>query len=116
MIGNNEIDAQAARRVRRGKGPNAGVYADDEPNAGCCRALDYIVFHTVAFANAVRHVELGSAAAQFNRGLQNNDGGGPVDVIVTVDENSFLPLDSSIQTVDSGFHAAHQVRGVQMTK
>ena len=69
MIGDDEIDAEAPRGLRRGKGANAHVDADDEANACGCGAFDYIVAQVVALANAMRDVEVGGAAAEFDGGL-----------------------------------------------
>ena len=107
MIGNNEIDARSLRALRRRKSADAGIDADDQPNAGRGRTLDHITAQVVAFANAVRHVEVGSAAAKFNRCFQDDDRGSAVDVVVAVDENSLFALDRGLQTIDSGFHPGH---------
>ncbi len=73
------------------------------PDGG--RALDHIVAHVVAFANAVRHVEVGRAAAEFNRSLQNDDGHGAVDVVVAVDQNGLFAFDGGVDAVDGGAQA-----------
>ena len=59
-------------------------------------------------------MEVGRAPAEFNRGFKNHDGGGAVDVVITVDQNVFLALDGRIEPVDGSFHSGHQVGRVQM--
>ena len=48
--------------------------------------LDHFVAHAVAFEDAVRHVILGLAAAQLDDGLEDDDGGGAVHVVVAIDK------------------------------
>ena len=102
------------RRLCGREGANPCVHADDQPNAGCRGRLDHVVLHAVAFADAVGHVEVGRAAAQFDRRLQNDDGSGAVHVVVAVNQDAFLAFDSGIEALDRRFHSGHQVRGVQI--
>ena len=60
MVGNNKVHARAPRALGRRKCARAGIDADHQTNARRCRALDYISAQIVAFANTVRHVEIGS--------------------------------------------------------
>ena len=116
MVGDDQIDAQALRRFRGREGADAHVDADDQANAGGGGALDHVVAHVVAFANAVRHVEVGRAAAEFDRGLQNDDRHGAVDVVVAVDQNRLFAFDGGVDAVDGGAQARHPLGGVQMRK
>ena len=57
VVGDDEIEAEAARGFRFGKGAHAGVDGDDEAHAiGVCR-LQHAGLESVAFAEAMRHVE-----------------------------------------------------------
>ena len=62
--------------------------------------LDDIAAHVIAVANAVGNVKVRSPATKFNRGFQNDDGGGAVDIVVAINENRFFALDGSIQPLD----------------
>ena len=79
-----------------------------------CGLLDDFVTHAVAFADAVRHVEFDFAAAELQRGLEDNDGGGAVHVVVAIDEDGFAALDGGAQTVDSGTQSGHEVGRMEM--
>ncbi len=82
---------------RRGKGADAGIDADDEPDAAIGGLLNDLIPHAVAFADAVRHVVVHFAAAEFKRGFQDDDRGGAVHVVVAVDEHRFAALDGRLQ-------------------
>ena len=114
MVGDDEIDATALGCFGGGKGANASVDADDQPDARGCRLLDDFVAHAVAFADAVRHVVLDLAAADFERGLEDHDGGGAVDVVVAIDKDGFTALDGGTQAFDCGAQSRHEVGRVEM--
>lgn len=107
MIGDDQVDAQTLRGFRRGEGADAHVDADDEANAGGCGAFDDIVAQVVAFANAVGHVKIGSASAEFDGSLQNDDGHGSIYVVVAVDEDGLFAFDGGVEAVDGGAQAEH---------
>ena len=77
-------------------------------------ALDHIVAHVVAFANAVRHVEVGRASAEFNRRLQDDDRHGAVHVVVAVNENGLFAFDGGVDAIDGRAQARHPFRSVKM--
>ncbi len=114
MIGDDEVDAAACCGFRRGKGANAGIDADDQANAAVGGLLDHLVAHAVAFANAVRHVVVDLAAAQLESGLQDDDRGGAVDVVVAVDEDGLAALDGGLQSLDGRAQSGHPVRVVKV--
>ncbi len=97
-----------------GEGADAHIDADDETDTGGGGALDHIIAHVVAFANAVRNVEIGSASAEFNGRLQDDDGHRSVDVVVSIDKHWFFALDGGIDAVDGGAKAGHLFGRVQM--
>ena len=100
MVGDDQVHAQPPRGLGRSESADAHVHADDEPDARRGRALDDVVAHVVAFADAVRHVKIGRAAAELNGGLENDDGGGAIDVVVAVDQDWFFVLDGGFEAVD----------------
>ena len=116
MVGDDEIDAEAMRGFRGGEGANAHIDADDEANAGGGGALDHVVAHIVAFANAVRDVEVGSASAEFDGRFQNDDGHGAVDVVIAVDQDGIFAFDGCIEAIDGAAQAGHVLGRVQMIK
>ena len=97
VVGDDEIDARAPRALGRGKGTSAGIDADDQSNAAGGGAFDHISAQVVAFANPVRHVEIRRASAEFDRGFQDHDGGGAIDVVVAIDENSLFAFDGALR-------------------
>ena len=116
MVGHDQIDTQPLRRFCRREGANAHVDADDQANAGRGGALDHVVAHVVAFANAVRHVEIRRSSAEFDRRLQNDDGHRAVHVVVAVNQNRFFALDGGVDAIDGGAQAGHLFGRVQMGK
>ena len=107
MIGHDEVYAKALRGFGRSEGANAHVDADDQSNSGRRGALDHIVAQIVAFTNAVRDMKVGGAAAEFDRGLQNDDCHRAIHVVVAVDQHGLFPFDGRVQAVDGGAQASH---------
>ena len=79
------------------EGADAGIDTDDDFNSSRSRTFDDVILDAIAFLDAVRHVEVGSAAAKFNGGFQDHDGGGSVYVIVAVDEDAFVVGDGALR-------------------
>ncbi len=109
MIGHDQVDAQTLRRVGSGKGADPGIHADDQTDARGGSALDDVIFHAIPFADAVGHMKIRSASAKLDRRLEDDDGGGAVDVVVAVDQDALFAFDGCIQAIDCGLHAAHCV-------
>ena len=116
VVGDDEVDAQALRGFSGGKGADAGVHADDEPNATLGGLLDDLVAHAVAFADAVRHVVVDLSAAQLQRRLEDDDGGGAVHVVVAIDEDGLAALDGGAQALHRRAKAGHQIGRVQVAE
>ena len=114
MVGDDQVDAEASRGFSGGEGADAHVNADDQANAGRGGALDHVVPHVIAFANAVRHMEVGRAAAEFDRSLQDDDRHGSVDVIVAVNENLFFAFDGGVDAIDGCAQTRHKIGVVKM--
>src|SRR5579872_4113463 len=102
------------RGLGGGEGADAHIDADDEANACLGRALDYVVAHVVAFANAVRNVEIGGASAEFDGGFQDDDRHGAVYVVVAVDEHRLFAFDGGFNSVDGGAEARHLLGCVEV--
>jgi len=116
VVGNDEIDAATACGFGSGEGANACVNADDEAAAGSRGLLDNLVTHAIAFADTVRDVILNEAAAEFQSGLQDDDGSGAVHIVVAINEDGFLPFDGRSEAIDGGAQARHEVRRVEPGK
>ena len=93
MVGDDEINAATRGGFGGGEGANAGIDADDEVDATRGGLLDDLVAHAVAFADAMRHVIFGLAAAQLDDGLEDDDGGSAIDIVVAVNEHGLVALD-----------------------
>ena len=104
MIGNNQVNAQAASSFGRGKSPDAGIDGDDQTHPGRSRALDDVIFHAIAFPDSVRNVEIGRTPAKFNGSLENDDGSCAVDVVVAVDQDVFLARNRRRKALHCRFH------------
>src|SRR4051794_30122088 len=116
MVSDNEVHADPAGRLGRSECTNPGVNGDDETNAGFSGALYYVVLHAVTVFDSVRHMELCNTAAELDRCFQDHDGSGAINVIVAVDKDVLLMSDRGLQAFDSGLHAEHGVRRVQVRK
>ena len=116
VVGDDQVDSETLRSFGGREGADAHVNANDQVNARRSGALDHVIAHVVAFAKAVRHVEVGGAAAEFNCGLQNNDRHGAICVVVAVDEHGFFTLDGGIDAINRGAQARHALGGMQMRK
>ncbi len=114
MVGDDEVDAESRGRFGRGEGANAGIDADDEARACCGCGFDHLALHAVAFAEAVGNVEADVAcrvgpADHFDRGLEQDDGDGAIDVVVAVDENWLTIRDGGLDSGNGDGHSGHAV-------
>src|ERR1700741_549710 len=110
VISDDEIDAKSLRGFGRGESANPGINADDQPRTGGGSMLDHLVLHAVAFADAMRHVEVGRTSAKLNGCLQDDNRGGAVDVVVPIDQDTFLAVDGGLNAIDRPPHARHELR------
>ena len=109
MVCHDEINTVLGGCFGSREGTNAGIDADYETHAPGGGLGDHFVPHAVAFANAVRHVVLDFATAQLQRGLQDHNSGGTVDIVVAVDEDRLGALDGSAHPFDGCAQSAHEV-------
>src|SRR5258708_28854308 len=114
MVGDDEVEAEAARGFSGGKGANARINADDELDSSRGGLLNDIVLHAVAVTNAMGDVEISGAAEEFDHCLEDDNGGGAVNVIVAVNEDVFLAGNGVFPTKDGGRHAEHVIRRVHL--
>ena len=109
VIGDDQVHARTAGALSRGKGASADINTDNQTNAGGSSALDHVSAKIVTFANSVWDMEVGSAVAQLNCRFQNHNRGCAINVVVSINQNSFFVLDRGVQPLDGGFHAGHKV-------
>src|SRR4029077_14522242 len=81
MIGDDQVHSGAPRRFGGGESTNTGVNTDDQPYALGSSALDHLVAHPIAFANAVRNMKISRSAAKLDRRLENDDRRRTIDVV-----------------------------------
>src|SRR5450432_596810 len=115
VVGNDQINAKPARGFRSGESPDAGVHTDNEANACGCGGFDDIATKIVSLMNSMRNVKVGSAAAEFNCSLENDDGKGAIDIVIAVNQHAFFAFDRGGEPVDGGFHALHEIWGMEMS-
>jgi hypothetical protein len=60
------------------------------------------------------NVEAGDSAEHFDGGLEQDNGGGAVDVVVAVEKDGLAAVDGGFKAGDGGSHAEHQRWIVQM--
>jgi hypothetical protein len=56
-----------------------------------------------------------AAAAELDRGLQDDDRHGAVDVVIPVDEDWLFAFDRGVEAIDGGAQASHLFRRVEMS-
>ena len=112
----DEIDARTARTFRRRKRARPGIHTDHEFDSRRRGALNHVTAQVVALANAVWHMKIRRAAAQFNRCFQNDDGSRDIHVVIAIDEDPLLAFDGRVKPLHRRFHSGHQIRRMQMGK
>jgi len=115
VVGNDEVEAEAAGSERLSEGAHAGVNGDDEANAFSIRGFKDGGLEAVALVEAVGDVEADLAAEHLNGGFEQDNGGGSVYVVVAVQEDGLLGGDGLLKAGDGGGHAEHQEGVVEMS-
>ena len=107
VVGDDQVQAEAARGFGFGKGAHAGVDGDDDANAFGVRGFKHARLHAVAFAEAVRHMKACFAAEHLDGGFEQDHGDGSVHVVVAVKKDGLARGDGAFETVDGRGHAEH---------
>ena len=110
VVGDDQVNAESLSCSRRIESPDSSINTDDQANVSSGGALDDIIFHAVAFANTVWNMEVSSASTEFDGGLENDNRGGAVNIVVAVNQDAFLAFDGRFQSIECGLHAGHEVR------
>ena len=114
MVGNNQVQPQAARGFGLGKGSHAGVHGNHQPNALRVSLFQHARLQPVPLAQPVRHMEARIPAQHLDSRLQQHDGGGAVHVVIAIEQHRLARGDSLLQPLHGGLHAQHQKGIVQV--
>jgi hypothetical protein len=114
MIGDDEVEAEDFGGLGSGEGADAGIDTNDQAHAFAGGGFEDLALHSVALAQAMRNVEANGAAKALDGGLEQDYGGGSVDVIVAVYEDDFARGDRLLDASDGGGHAEHEIGIVQV--
>ncbi len=108
MVGDDEVEAEAARGFSFSEGAHAGVDGDDEADAVGVGGFEHARLHAVAVAQAMGNMKADDAAKHFDGGFEQDDGDGAVDVVVAVEEDGLARGDGAFEALDGGGHAEHE--------
>ena len=121
VVGDDEVEREGFGFGRGGEGADAGVDRDDESDSVCGGLGDAGGLHAVTLAEAMGDVvgDLGGAGGvgdALDGGLEQDGGGGAVDVVVAVDEDGLTGLDGAFDAGDGFGHAEQEVGIVEMVE
>jgi hypothetical protein len=116
MVGDDDIDGKFSGAAHHFGGADAGIHADDEGDALGGGGFDHFRPHAVAFIQPVGNVVADVAAGQAERGGEQDDGHGAIDIVVAVDEKFFVSLDRRDETRDGFGHVAQRQRVVKLVE
>ena len=102
MVGDDEVEAEAARGFRFSEGPHAGIDGDNDADALGVGRFQHARLHAVAFAQAMGNMEAHLAAEHFDGGFEQDDGYGSVHVVVAVEKYRLVRGDGAFKALDGG--------------
>ena len=108
VVGDDEVEAEAARGFSFSECAHAGVDGDDDANAFGVGGFEHARLHAVAVAQAMRNMKADEAAEHFDGGFEQDDGDGAVDVVVAIEQDRLARGDGSFDALDGGGHAEHE--------
>ena len=108
VVGDDEVEAEAAGGFCFSEGAHAGVDGDDEAHAVGIGGFKDAGLQAVALAEAMGDVKAGIAAEHFDGGLEQDDCGGAVDVVVAVEQDGLAGGDGVLEALDGSGHAEHE--------
>ena len=108
VVGDDEVEAEAARGIGFSKRAHARVDGDDDANAFGLGRFKHARLHAIAVAEAMRNVKADVASQHFDGGFEKDDSDRAVDVVVAIEEDGLVRGDGAFETVDGGGHAPHQ--------
>jgi hypothetical protein len=108
VIGDDEIEAEAARGFSFSECAHAGVNSDDDADAiGVSRFKD-AGLHSVAVAQTMGNVEADKTTEHFDCGFEQDDSDGAVDIVIAVKKDGLACGDGAFEAVDGGGHSEHE--------
>ncbi len=108
VIGDDEVEAEAARGFSFSEGAHAGVDSDDDADAFGVSRFKNARLHAVAVAEAMRNVEANVTAEHFDGGFEKDDGDGAVNVVIAIEKDGLTRGDGALETIDGNGHAEHE--------
>ena len=114
MVGDDEVKAEGARGFRFSEGAHAGVNGDDQAHAVGIGGLKHAGLEAVALAKAMGDVKADHAAEHLDGGLEQDDGGGAVHIVVAIEQDGLVELDGLFEAQYGRVHAEHELRVVEV--
>ena len=108
VIGDDDVEPDAARIVDLGGGADAAVDGDDQPDAGSAQPLQRRGVQTIPLGVAVRHVDLAVGAQRGEHLVQQHRPRHAVDVKVAVDGDLLAHGNGRADAAHGLGHVAHQ--------
>lgn len=116
VVGDNKVEAEGLGCFGSSECTNTCIDADDETNALAGGDFENLALHSIALAQAMRYMEADGAAESFDRGLEQDDGGGSVHVIVAIYKDRLMREDSLLNAGDGCGHPEHKIRIMQLVE
>ena len=116
MVADDDLDPLAAGVFHLVHGLDAAVQRDDQGEPAVGGPVDALVGHAVAFVIAVGDVEVHLVGEALDERVHQGHGGGPVHVVVAVDQDFLAAGYGLVQPLHGRVHVFHQegvVQGVQ---
>ena len=108
VVGDDEVEAEAARGFSFSEGAHAGVDRDDDADTvGVSRFKDARL-HAVAVTEAMGNVKADVTTEHFDRGFEQDDSDRAINVVVAIKENGLARGDGAFEAINGGRHAEHE--------
>jgi len=107
VVGDDQVKSHAPGSFGGGKCADAGVDADYQPHSFGGGAFDDVILHSIAVAYAMGDVKVGGSAENLDGALEDDDGGGSVNVVIPIYKDGFGPADRMLQRIAGGTTPAH---------
>ncbi len=103
VIGDDEVESQAARGFGLGHSAHSRVDGNDEARAASICSFENRRLQAVSLAQTMRNMEIDRAAQHLDGGLEQDDGGGAVHVVIAVEQHRLAPRDCLFDAGDGSF-------------
>jgi hypothetical protein len=108
VVGDDEVEAEAARGFSFRECAHASVDGDDNAHTFGVSCFKDAGLHSVAIAQAMRNVKAHISAEHLDGGFKQDNGNGAVDVVIAVEENGLARGDGALDALDGGGHSEHE--------